>query len=70
MIEIKAPCYFFSYNTSTKNMTSSIIHITAGTTLLSNADIQTLNNATFIGETEQQCLDKITELGLITLENQ
>ena len=70
MIEINCPCFFFSYNTSTKNMTSPILEIPSGTTLFSNADVQTLSNATFIGETEQQCLDKITELSLVTLENQ
>lgn len=66
MITISAACCFASHNTDTKKLTSSIIEIGEGTTIISNADSPALHgDVAFYGTRK----DLIARLRVLTIKN-
>lgn len=66
MIIIDVECWTMVYCPKTKKkLTADPIYLPKGNVLISNADADGIKFDVYMGETEQKCRDKETELSLI-----
>ena len=64
MITISTPCSFASYDAATKKLTSSIVTIGEGTTIVSGADAVALNNDVLFCDCRESLITQLKALNV------